>query len=214
MQFDITFLSVALRDSESPEAMQFRGARLPGLDGACAQLADPQSRMASSRKRSTGELNQPNLNFSGRYWKTATMKALQLRGYGGNGKLQVVDVPQPEPATGEVLIGVHYAGLNPVDYKTRNGMLRVVQPYSLPVTMGNEVAGDIAAVGANVAGWAAGTKCWCDWPRSAWAAFGVRRDRCLAVGPQAARTADGRRRRRAAGRADRLAVSVRIWPHR
>ena len=51
---------------------------------------------------------------------------------------------------------MHYAGLNPVDYKTRNGTLRVVQSYTLPVTMGNEVAGDIAAVGANVTGWAVG----------------------------------------------------------
>lgn len=84
------------------------------------------------------------------------MKALQLTGYGGNRKLQLVDVPRPEPATGELLIRVHYAGLNPVDYKTRDGMLRVVQSYSLPVTMGNEVAGDIAAVGPGVAGWAVG----------------------------------------------------------
>jgi alcohol dehydrogenase len=84
------------------------------------------------------------------------MKALQLSAYGDNRKLQLVGVPQPAPATGEALIRVHYAGLNPVDYKTRDGKLRVVQSYSLPVTMGNEVAGDIAAVGADVSGWAVG----------------------------------------------------------
>jgi NADPH:quinone reductase-like Zn-dependent oxidoreductase len=84
------------------------------------------------------------------------MKALQLSAYGGNSRLQLVGVPQPEPAPGEVLIHVHYAGLNPVDYKTRDGTLRVVQSYSLPVTMGNEVAGDIAAIGADVTGWAVG----------------------------------------------------------
>ena len=45
------------------------------------------------------------------------MKALQLTGYGGSGRLRIVDVPQPVAAPGEVLIRVHYAGLNPVDYK-------------------------------------------------------------------------------------------------
>ena len=84
------------------------------------------------------------------------MKALQLTGYGGSGRLRMVDVPQPVPASGEVLIRVHYAGLNPVDYKTRDGSLRAIQSYSLPVTMGNEVAGDIATVGAGVTGWAEG----------------------------------------------------------
>jgi alcohol dehydrogenase len=81
------------------------------------------------------------------------MRALQLTGYGGNANLRVADIPRPAPQTGEVLIRVHYAGLNPVDYKTRDGQLRAIIHYSLPQTMGNEVAGEIVAVGPGVTGW-------------------------------------------------------------
>ena len=84
------------------------------------------------------------------------MKALQLTGYGDNGKLRLTDLPRPAPGPGEVLVRVHFAGLNPVDYKTRDGKLRVVLPYALPITMGNEVAGEIAAIGSDVDGWSVG----------------------------------------------------------
>lgn len=84
------------------------------------------------------------------------MRAVQLTGYGDNRKLRLAEVPVPEPGPGEVLIRVRYAGLNPVDFKTRKGQLRAVQHYSLPQTMGNEVAGVIAAVGEGVTGFSDG----------------------------------------------------------
>ena len=113
-----------------------------------------------------------------------------------------------------MLIRVHYAGLNPVDYKTRNGMLRVVQPYSLPVTMGNEVAGDIAAVGANVAGWAAGDEVLVRLAKERIGGFAGYVATDASKWPASRPHCRWTSRRRAAGRADRLAVSVRIWPHR
>ena len=78
------------------------------------------------------------------------MRALQLIGYGSSDKLQLHDVPTPQSDPGQVLIRVHYAGLNPVDYKIRDGKLKAVLPLRFPQTMGNEVSGEIAAVGSGV----------------------------------------------------------------
>ena len=75
------------------------------------------------------------------------MRAFVLTRYGGPESAELRDVPKPEPGPGEVLVKVQAAGLNPVDYKTREGMLRVINRYSLPVVMGNELAGTVAACG-------------------------------------------------------------------
>lgn len=75
------------------------------------------------------------------------MKAFLLTRYGGPDATELRDVPVPEPGWGEVLIRVHAAGLNPVDYKIREGALKAIQRYSLPVVMGCEFAGVVEKVG-------------------------------------------------------------------
>ena len=50
------------------------------------------------------------------------------------------------------------AGLNPVDFKTRQGKLRPVVSLKLPAIMGNEFAGDVVAVGSGVTQFAVGDK--------------------------------------------------------
>ena len=67
------------------------------------------------------------------------MKAFVLTRYGGPDAAVLRDVPAPVAGPGE--LRVHAAGLNPVDFKTREGMLKLVQRYALPVVMGNELAG-------------------------------------------------------------------------
>jgi NADPH:quinone reductase-like Zn-dependent oxidoreductase len=76
-----------------------------------------------------------------------TMQALVLTGYGGPDSTGVRAVPRPTAAPGQVLIHVHACGLNPVDYKTREGKLRVIRRYPLPCVMGNELAGVVVARG-------------------------------------------------------------------
>lgn len=78
------------------------------------------------------------------------MRAFVLVGYGGPERTALKDVPKPSPRTGELLVRVHAAGLNPVDFKTRAGALRIVQKYRLPIVMGNELSGVIEAVGPDV----------------------------------------------------------------
>lgn len=77
----------------------------------------------------------------------------------------MANVPQPVPGPGEVLVQVKAAGLNPVDFKTRNGLLRMVQPYRLPAVMGNELAGVIEQVGEGVAGFAKGNRVFARMPK-------------------------------------------------
>src|SRR3984893_13233141 len=86
------------------------------------------------------------------------MRALVLSRYGGPECTALADMPQPSPRAGELLVRVHAAGLNPVDYKTRAGGLLIVHRYPLPIVMGNELSGIVEAVGAGVMRFAKGDR--------------------------------------------------------
>ena len=79
---------------------------------------------------------------------TETMKAVQIHKFGGPEVLQFEDVPRPEPGTREVLVRVHAAGVNPVDWKIREGKLGKIP---LPSIMGSDFSGEIEALGPDVA---------------------------------------------------------------
>jgi hypothetical protein len=59
------------------------------------------------------------------------MKAVSIAQYGSPEVLQLCDVEVPQPRAGELLIEVHACGLNPVDYKIREGHLR--ERFILPI---------------------------------------------------------------------------------
>jgi len=86
------------------------------------------------------------------------MRALVLSRYGGPEHTALTDVPQPSPRTGELLVRVHAAGLNPVDFKTRAGALKIIHNYPLPIVMGNELSGVVEAVGPGVMRFAKGDR--------------------------------------------------------
>lgn len=79
-----------------------------------------------------------------------TMKAVQIHSYGGSEVLVYEDVPRPEPTSTEVLIRVHAASVNPLDWKIREGYMQDMIPASLPLTLGLDVAGVVEAVGSDV----------------------------------------------------------------
>jgi len=81
----------------------------------------------------------------------ATMKAVRIHTYGGPEVLRYEDAPRPEPAAGEVLIKIHAAAVNPVDWKVRAGHLKDMLKYRLPLIPGWDASGVIEAVGAGVA---------------------------------------------------------------
>lgn len=77
----------------------------------------------------------------------ATMKAVLLPEFGGADKLQVTATDRPEPGPGELLVRLAATSVNPVDYKTREGKFPAVGADKLPVVLGRDVSGSIAAVG-------------------------------------------------------------------
>jgi len=89
----------------------------------------------------------------------AIMRALVLTRYGGPEATEVQEhVPAPVAGFKEVVVQVHAAGLNPVDYKIRKGILRVIRRYSLPVILGNDIAGVVQSVGGGVTRFAVGDR--------------------------------------------------------
>jgi NADPH:quinone reductase-like Zn-dependent oxidoreductase len=77
-----------------------------------------------------------------------TMRAARIHTWGDPQNIAVEEITIPEPKAGEVLLKVRAAGINPVDVGVMQGHAQ--QFFSLPFTMGFDVAGDIVAVGADV----------------------------------------------------------------
>jgi NADPH:quinone reductase len=69
------------------------------------------------------------------------MKAILLRETGGPERLKLVEVPEPEPGDGEIVLQVRAAGVNFADVLIRRG--RYPQPPALPTVPGSEVAGEV-----------------------------------------------------------------------
>lgn len=91
---------------------------------------------------------------------TNTMRAIRLHEFGGPEVLRHEEVPVPELKPGEVLVRVHAVGINPPDWYAREGMPNVPPelrpPFGLPLIPGTDVSGVVAAVAADVSGFAAG----------------------------------------------------------
>jgi NADPH:quinone reductase-like Zn-dependent oxidoreductase len=85
-----------------------------------------------------------------------SMKAVRIHSYGGPDVLTYEDVPRPTAGPNQVLVRVHAASVNPVDWKIRAGYLKEHVPLSLPVTLGLDFSGVIEGVGLGVQGFKAG----------------------------------------------------------
>ncbi|WP_062434244.1 NADP-dependent oxidoreductase [Herbidospora daliensis] len=78
------------------------------------------------------------------------MRAISLTGFGGPEKLEPVQVPRPEPLPTEVLVRVHAAGVNPVDWKTRSGGGMSGVLGEPPFVLGWDVSGVVEEAGFGV----------------------------------------------------------------
>jgi NADPH:quinone reductase-like Zn-dependent oxidoreductase len=78
------------------------------------------------------------------------MKVVILDRYGSNDHVHFGEMPDPEVRENDVLVQVHAASVNPVDLKIRNGDLKLVLPYRLPLILGNDLAGVVLRVGSGV----------------------------------------------------------------
>ena len=80
------------------------------------------------------------------------MKSVQIKGYGGS---EVVEInrnapPLNDPSVGMVLVKVKTAGINPADWKIREGYMQKMIPLQFPSTMGMDFSGVIEKVGNSV----------------------------------------------------------------
>src|SRR5438105_5027447 len=79
------------------------------------------------------------------------MKAIRIHNYGGPKVLHSEDAPRPQPQAGEVLVRVHAAGVNPIDWKVREGEMKDFWPHKFPLILGWDLSGVVEEVGAGPA---------------------------------------------------------------
>ncbi|WP_328352029.1 NADP-dependent oxidoreductase [Mycobacterium sp. NBC_00419] len=83
-------------------------------------------------------------------------RAVKFTQHGDIDVLEVVEVPRPVPAAGQVLVEMKAAGINPGEASIRKGLLESVFPTTFPSGEGSDIAGVIAEVGPGVDGYSAG----------------------------------------------------------
>jgi NADPH2:quinone reductase len=115
------------------------------------------------------------------------MRAVVIDRVGHSDALRLADVPTPKPGPGDVLIRVAYAGVNPADWKCREGYLGAFIQYTFPFVIGFDVAGVVEAVGDGVDDFPPGTRVFAqtDVGAGKWGAYAqyaaVRRDSVVRI---------------------------------
>ncbi|CAL9439510.1 NADPH:quinone reductase [Streptomyces sp. DH-12] len=86
------------------------------------------------------------------------MKKVSYAEFGGPDVLRLIDAEKPHAGPGEIRIAVRAAGVNPVDWRIREGQMRPALPAALPAGVGQDAAGVVDEVGEGVEGVAIGDR--------------------------------------------------------
>lgn len=78
------------------------------------------------------------------------MKAFIIERYGKADVVKMAEMPVPALGEEDVLVKIHAASINPLDFKIRDGAFKLILPYRLPLILGNDMAGTVTQVGAKV----------------------------------------------------------------
>ncbi|MCM3129728.1 MULTISPECIES: NADP-dependent oxidoreductase [unclassified Paenibacillus] len=78
------------------------------------------------------------------------MKAITIEKYGKDVPLVLTEQPMPHIGEHDVLVEIHAASLNPIDYKIKEGKVKLLLSYSFPLILGNDFSGVIVKVGERV----------------------------------------------------------------
>lgn len=88
------------------------------------------------------------------------MRAFAIREFGGPEQVRLTDLPRPKPGRGEILVRVVAAGVNPIDWKIREGLLAAAVPHTFPIVLGWDVAGIVEEIGEGAGRSRKGDKVW------------------------------------------------------
>jgi len=86
------------------------------------------------------------------------MKAVVLHEYGPAKNIVLEEVEAPKPGPGEVLVHIHAAGVNPIDWKIRSGAMAKMFSIDFPAILGYDMAGTVQELGKGVTGFAPGDR--------------------------------------------------------
>lgn len=86
------------------------------------------------------------------------MKAVQIKKYSKDIDTISNDIPKPQISDSEVLIQVKAAAVNPVELLILTGSVKLIQDYTMPLTLGNECSGIVEQVGSKVKDFAKGDR--------------------------------------------------------
>lgn len=78
------------------------------------------------------------------------MKRIQYHRYGGPETMRLEDFALDEPGNGQVAVEVKFAAINPIDWKLRNGLMKIIAGKAFPRAMGMDFSGTVISVGAGV----------------------------------------------------------------
>ena len=78
------------------------------------------------------------------------MKRIQYHQYGGPDVMELEDFQPAAPAKDEVAVKVKFSAINPIDWKMRNGVMKIVTGKAFPRAMGMDFSGTVISVGSEV----------------------------------------------------------------
>jgi NADPH:quinone reductase-like Zn-dependent oxidoreductase len=78
------------------------------------------------------------------------MKTIQIKQYGDEDQLELVETPKPHAAAGQVLVRIYATSLNPIDVKLTSGSMKQMLPLHFPFVPGVDFSGVVESVGAGV----------------------------------------------------------------
>lgn len=99
------------------------------------------------------------------------MKAIQVDAYGGPDMLKLRDVIDPVAGAGELVVDIHAASVNPVDWKIRNGARKENLVLSFPYTPGIDFSGVVRAIGDGVTEFGMSDEVYCVTPQTQQATY-------------------------------------------
>jgi NADPH:quinone reductase-like Zn-dependent oxidoreductase len=115
---------------------------------------------------------------------TQTIQAIRVHQYGGPEELKLEQISRPEPQAGEVLVRIHAAGVNPVDWKIRAGWLKDFRPMQFPYIPGFDLAGIVEEIGPGVTAFQKGQAVFGQSPQGAYAEYAAAPAEKLALKPK------------------------------